>query len=428
MFEPKKSTLIASILGILCTFILSFFITMPKTAQKIVSPLAASMYGLQPLKERPVKNQKEVLGFVPFWQLKNVDNIDFNVLTTLAYFDFKITADGEIVKDDPGYQMVTSDAAIRLFKKAHANGTRVILTFTQMDTATIESFLDNPEAQTNAITESVNLVDKYGFDGANLDWEYFGGNGSQYMDKYTTFVRNFTNAMHARIEGSRVSHSIYASATLTPRMYDIPQLGTITDATFLMAYDYHTLGESYAAPNAPLYGYKSNRNGVKGEYWYDVSTAVEDFTQKMPANKLILGTALYGRNYLVYEPKIKGETRPSWTWRGEPSTVTFKEAEEDITPKMQGITEFKSGWDPKGLTAWKAYYDSINGTWRMLFYDDVKSLHYKFSFAKNRNLAGVGMWALGYEGGRTNFWNLLRDEFGQKLADNNVLKKIGKNI
>ncbi|MCL5432603.1 MAG: hypothetical protein M1524_00605, partial [Patescibacteria group bacterium] len=80
-------------------------------------------------------------------------------------------------------------------------------------------------------------------------------------------------------------------------------------------------------------------------------------------------------------------------------------------------------WDDYGKVGWKGYY-LADGTWRMLFIEDVKSLGIKFDYAMAKNLGGVGMWALGFDDGRTEFWDLLRYKFGEKIADNRIVKKV----
>ena len=66
-----------------------------------------------------------------------------------------------------------------------------------------------------------------------------------------------------------------------------------------------------------------------------------------------------------------------------------------------------------GKVSWKAYYVPSDGTWRMVFIDDPKSLSYKYDFAKDKKLGGVGMWALGFDDG-PEMWTLLKEKFGIK--------------
>src|SRR6185312_12745817 len=87
----------------------------------------------------------------------------------------------------------------------------------------------------------------------------------------------------------------------------------------------------------------------------------------------------------------------------------------------------ETGWDRQGQVSWKAYYDSYSGIWRMVFVEDKKSLGVKYDFAKNKGLAGVGVWALGFDSGTQDMWQVLQDKFGTKVADNSVLDKTIKN-
>jgi spore germination protein YaaH len=425
MSQINRSTVFASLLGFICTLLFIIFSGFPQKAQKVISPLAANMYGIEPLTQS--KSNHEVYGFLPHWQLNTVKNIDFNVLTTLAYFDIKIDSAGNIITDDPGYQLFKSNRASALFKEAHNHGTRVALTITQMNPPDIETLMDDQVGQANAIEQVVKLIQDRGIDDLNIDVEYGSNPGQAKRDQFTFFVENFNKAMHSVNPNSKVTVSVYASAIKDPKIYDIAALGKVTDSIFIMAYDYTSIGSDYALPTAPLTGYKKVRSNEKDGVWYDVATAVKDFTTQIPANKIILGTPLYGLDFVVDKPEMKAETLPYWS--GTPKIRQLSYAQEDITPTMPGIDAFKSGFDTETKTAWKAYRLAGSNTWRFLVYDDIKSLGVKYEFAKSSNLLGVGMWALGFEDGNKDFWNLLRDKFGVKLADNNVLfKTIRDNI
>jgi spore germination protein YaaH len=49
-----------------------------------------------------------------------------------------------------------------------------------------------------------------------------------------------------------------------------------------------------------------------------------------------------------------------------------------------------------------------------LWYDDSISLSHKYDWVKNKKLSGVGIWALGYDHGDTELWELLANKFGEK--------------
>ncbi|HRN96789.1 MAG TPA: glycoside hydrolase family 18 protein [Candidatus Levybacteria bacterium] len=400
--KNKRFSLIIFLIFILNTLLTGNF--------DIISPLARGFGGLEPLKE--AKSQKEVFGFAPYWTINKLENVDFNVLTTLAYFGVPVKGDGSLDTEYQGYQTFESDTATQLFQKAHQHGTRVVLTITQMENSEIKALLDDPVAQERSIRETVDLVQRRGIDGVNIDLEYTGNPGSRYKALYSQYVKNMTDAMHAENPHAKVTVSVYASAVKLRMLYDVAQISENSDGIFMMAYDFAVASSDNAIPTAPLYGHK------EGKYWYDVSTAVEDFLVHMPAEKLILGVPWYGYNYNVGSPAVKATTGYG---RGFAQTYTL--VDRHISQDMPGIYEYVSGWDEAGQVGWKAYYSANSGTWRMVFIDDVKSLDLKFEFAKQKNLGGVGMWALGFDDGKKDFWALLNRKFGTKYADASVVNK-----
>lgn len=361
----------------------------------------------------------EVFGFAPHWTIDKLDNVDFSTLTTLAYFGIPINGDGTLDKYDGGYDVFKSDKATEIFNKAHRNGTKVVLTLTQMDNYAIESLMDSPEAQKITIEQSVYEVKQRGINGINVDIEYVGDPGDEYRKKFTKFTTDLSKKLHSEVPNANLTVSVYASAVRYPKIYDIAALSKVTDGIFMMAYDFAVKGSDNAIPTSPLYGHK------EGKYWYDISTAVDDFLAVMPADKLILGLPWYGYDYPVYEPAVNAETHRGssywykqqlgygrWAWRSGyspiPSLVqTYKNGSDEIKAT-------KTGWDDLGKVGWKAYQE--DGTWRMFFLEDQKSLGLKYDFAKQKELLGVGMWALGFDEGKGEMWSLLREKFGQRLA------------
>ena len=191
----------------------------------------------------------------------------------------------------------------------------------------------------------------------------------------------------------------------------------MTDGIFMMGYDFAVSSSEIAMPTAPLGGYK------EGKYWYDISTAVDDFLTVMPADKLILGTPWYGLNFEVYEPSFKAET-VSWYYLGRQGIIqTYNNVKEHVHPNRSDATAYKTGWDDVGQVGWKAYYMPATDTWRMVYMDDPRSLGAKYDLAKEKGLLGVGIWAIGFEGNSTEMWDIIRQKFGTKIADIRISEK-----
>lgn len=399
-----RQKVLTTILAVVGVVLLSFIWRMPIKNNPATQTYSAKLQSL-----KAGKKGYEVFGFAPYWTMNNMQNVDFSVLTTFSYFGIPVDGNGNLTTSDPGYSSFESQQATDLFTRAHQSGTRVVLTLTQMDPDTITAFLDNPQAQQNAINQSVAMVQQRGIDGINVDFEYITDPGQAYRDKFSAFVTNLNTAMHQANPASKVTVSVIASAVKDPKLYDLHALSQNSDGIFMMAYDFANTLSNIAMPTDPLYGYKN------GTYWYDVSTAVQDFLTQMPANKLILGVPWYSYNYGVYQPTVKSDV----TYWSSAFVQTYATASADTTNA--------SGWDPNGEVGWKAYYDTASQMWRMVFVDDSRALGMKYDFAKDNHLAGVGMWALGFDNGTNDMWNVLRDKFGTKVADNSVLDKAIQN-
>lgn len=387
--------------------VLSFLIP-----QDIISPAA---------KEKAVEknNGYEVFGFAPYWTIRKLENVDYGVLTTMAYFGVPILATGELDKKDIGYTTLVSPRAQEVFRDARKNGTQVVLTITQMDNDTIKDFLDDPKAQKRSLDNVAILVQKQNFNGVNIDFEYVGNPGKTYRDKFSNYVAGLTQKIHTSVPNSQVTVSVYAASMKDPKMFDIARISKSSDAIFMMAYDFATSRSNTVIPTAPLYGHR------EGKYWYDISSAVGDFLKVMPANKLILGLPWYGYNYAVEKPGIKVARYDGYYYnyyvkrRRYTAYQSIPSSAQTYGSVNQKVTAEVTGWDDVGKATWKAYQE--DGIWRMIFLDDPKSLKIKYKFAKENNLKGVGMWALGFDSGTTEMWSLLSSEFGPKLADSAVI-------
>lgn len=387
--------------------ILVTIISFSKQSMTLLSPMGANNRINKTSEFSNNETGYEVLGFAPFWTINKMKNVDFDALTSLAYFGITINEDGSFDKSDQGYITYKSDKAERLFGKARSHGVKILLTLVQMDNYKIRQILDSKTSQKRLINETVQEVKNKDLDGVNVDFEYGGNPGSEYRNKYSAFVENLTDEMHKVIPESKVTVSVYAASAKQPKMYDVKALSEASDGIFMMAYDFATTTSDNAIPTAPLFGHK------EGKYWYDIASAIDDFLKLMPSNKLVMGVPYYGYNYLVNTPEVKAETLPYYTWKGRPKAQTYTDVVNNIN---QNSYKYKDGWDDYGKVGWRAYYDAATYTWRMIFLEDENSLSIKYDYAKKKNLKGVGIWALGFDNGKEELWQLLHEKFGSELA------------
>ncbi len=93
-------------------------------------------------------------------------------------------------------------------------------------------------------------------------------------------------------------------------------------------------------------------------------------------------------------------------------------------PGLNKAIQYGRQLDPAEEVAWTAYQEpNCTGcpvTWMEIYYDDVETFGYKIDWALSKGLAGIGIFALGYDNGRPEFWKLLELKFGRPtpLVDN----------
>ena len=224
---------------------LLFFMFHFEFTRSLLSPITDM---ISPVAEVESKTQREVFGFAPYWKINDLENVDFSVLTTFAYFGVDALPDGSLDRNSQGYRVFMGDEAARLFEKAHQHNTRVVLTLTQMEAENILALLDDRGAQARLIDETVAAVEERGIDGVNIDFEYFGESLPEYRPKFSKFVKDMTDAMHESNPNSKVTVSLYASAVMSPRIYDVASISDSSDGIFMMAYDFATASSDKVMP------------------------------------------------------------------------------------------------------------------------------------------------------------------------------------
>lgn len=181
-----------------------------------------------------------------------------------------------------------------------------------------------------------------------------------------------------------------------------------------MAYDIMGAWSTTTGPNAP---FKNGPAGVADQYSF--AQAIDSWTAaKFPANKLVVGTAFYGRsvtttvNMNTQNPISMYVNKTSVTPKGGPADtndVNFYCNEGAVYSGLWKWKELRGGVLTGGPTApasgWTRYWDDQTQTpWlfnpsTMMFisYDDIQSLTIKVNYAKQAGVKGVMLWDMSYD-------------------------------
>jgi spore germination protein YaaH len=216
-------------------------------------------------------------------------------------------------------------------------------------------------------------IEEYDLDGVNVDIENLT---ETEKDSYTDFVRLLREKLPS---GKTISIAVASnpSGAITGwnASYDYAALAQYCDYLMLMAYD-----ESYqGGPAGPVAGYSFVESSIKAAL------------EQVPASKLVLGIAFYGRlwkqgsDYGGYG--ISNTTVESLIakYRG---TITYDSAAQ--SPKAT-ITILDSDVKPQvsGKTLEAGKYD--------IWFENEASIKSKLALVEKYDLKGTGSWSLGQE-------------------------------
>lgn len=352
------------------------------------------------------KQNKLVYGFLPYWQLHNAQYLHFDKLTDIALFALTIEKSGEIRTRgedgniEPGYNQWRNNSEIpNVLAKAKENKVRTALTITSHEDEVSDYFLNCEKCWDVFMEDLLTEMNYHGVKDLNLDFEYSSYTTQDNADKYTNFAEKVNEELDKEFGNSYVVVSTYADSVVKARVTDVEALAKVVDGLFIMAYDFHYRGSEKAGPVSPI-------DGMGKIATYDIRTMIRDYTASIPPSKLIMGVPYYGYNWVTLPQESYAIRLEGNDYIGYSNSQSY---EYVIDTLLQYRPALK--WDPLGQVPYFSYISTETGAHRQVYYENVRSLALKYNLIKENNLAGVGIWALGYDGGYQELWDLLYKEF-----------------
>ena len=372
----------------------------------IISPLSSNKSVLA-FSTKDEKPKKIIYGYLPYWSLEKIKYLQLDKLTDIAYFGLYLDKDGNFIKtkegeggelvQEPGYVNWNENEDLdKLIEISKEFGVRISLTVIAHVDEDIDEFLDCRECW-NTLLENLKIeLDKKGIVDINLNFEHAEGTNEGIDKKFSELTKYLNDELDKVYGNSYVVVSAFAdSATQNRVSSDLENLSRAADGIFIMAYDYHRPVSEEIGPVAPIQG-----PGI------DVMETINDFLTKMPPNKIILGVPYYGYNWLVDDESEYSKRSEGSDEKGYSGAQAYDHVMETIIENRPFIK-----WNENGKSPYFTYISKDSNHLRTVYYENAKSLKYKYDIVKDYNLGGVGIWALGYEGGYTELWELLYDSF-----------------
>lgn len=348
------------------------------------------VYYVEDPKYKKIKEDKEVFGWHPYWMGSAWQSYPFELLSTISYFSYKL---------DPDTGSYTNPAQISewrstaMIDSAHAKNTKVLLTVSSHGKKNNDLFLSD-EGKWGTLIDSISvLLIERDADGVDLNFEqlpYFK------RRNFNRFVEQMKTQLSLRITSKKPIVSVTLPAVDSREIFDIEELQKHADLMVIMGYDYNT-GTQLQGAVAPLQSVEVKGISLSNTLSFYLNSGIDP-------NKTVLALPYYGS---MWEGTVDNSGATTSNFERK---VTYREVmnlfNEEYTQanNISPILERESMTNYFNLT----YPDM---TTKEIWFDDDYTLGKKYDYALSNNLRGIGIWALGYDNGYGQLWDVIDEKF-----------------
>jgi len=325
---------------------------------------------------------KEVFGFHPHWMGKAYENYDYKLLTSVSYFAYELNPETGNYR---GYKKINDWRTTPLIDLAKDQGCKVYLTVTNFEKEDNKTFLRNVNAQTNSIRIIGDLLAGREANGVVINFEDVP---KKVSDRYTSYIRRLSDHLKAR--GMTV---IITLPPIHSTSFNVKVLNNYVEYFIVMGKNYYVRQSTIAGPVAPL---RSGSLWTNGSLENSIEKYLNLNLEGIPNNKIILSLPYYGSKWKTIDSSIPSKK------------LNFEEYLKYETIKKRYPK--KPEYDSISETAYLNFIE--NGENTQIWFDDARTLAKKYDFINEKELAGVGIWALGYDNGYSELWDILGKKFG----------------
>ena len=241
---------------------------------------------------------------------------------------------------------------------------------------TCSDVFNTEEGREDFAKSTARIIEEYDADGIDLDWEYPAISGFPGHTYRTEDKDNFTDLVvrlrkHMK-KGDILSFAAGGFDRFFDNSIDWKKVMPLIDNVNLMSYDLVSGGSKFTGHHTGLYS--TNEQKRSGDYGVNYLKKIG-----VPAQKIVLGAAFYGRVYENVSNVNNGLYQGGKFKRGIGHSI-FEEQTDG----------FEFYWDSVAMAPYA--YDKEN---KLFFtYDDKKSVRLKSKYVKENGLHGIMFWQL----------------------------------
>jgi chitinase len=311
-----------------------------------------------------------------FGKAADVDSIAVDKLTHIIFSFCHLS--GNVLKVDNADDATTITALVGLKKKNPS--LKVLLSLGGWGgCATCSDVFSTAKGRKDFAASVLQLNQFFKTDGIDIDWEYpvvegFPGHKFEAADKqnFTDLILELRGTLGNKFE---VTFAAGGFQKFLENAVDWKAVAPVVDRINLMTYDLVNGNSPSTGHHTPLYSNASQHESTDNAVKYLIKAGV-------PANKLVLGAATYGR---MWEGVIAAQN-------GLYQSGKFK----------QGLDYKKFDRELTAEQGWKNYWDDVAkapyayNAQKQLFitYDDTRSMTLKTQYAIDQKLSGIMYWEI----------------------------------
>ena len=361
---------------------------------------------LAALLEHCFAHDRQVVGYYPNWQwyrrnqLVDPESIDYSNYTVINYAFFNPTASGSVQTADSWadenlllgpmiwWPVEMHDSTRCLPYLAHQAGVKILPSIGGWTLSNnFPAIAADPVKRQTFAQSCVSLIQTYGFDGIDLDWEYPGfpehnGSPADFFNFPLLLqdLRAALDALEAQTGADYLLTSCFNGSRIRMEDIDWPAVLPLVDMVNLMSYDYHGSWDALSNFNSPLYP------PAVGDPEWCCSGSFEILTQEfnVPPGRINLGIPFYGKA-LANCSQLYG-THSGYDLAAFP----LDEGQPHYYSILNALPDYAYHWDDSV----KCPYLLGNGFNTFVSYDDTTSVGWKTLYAKEHGAGGVIIWEI----------------------------------
>jgi chitinase len=242
------------------------------------------------------------------------------------------------------------------------------------------------EGRKKFIDSAVALVEKYGLDGVDVDWEYPGYTHTPNMivrpeDKqsYTLLLKDLRlrlNKEEKRLHRPLVTSSATGATQIWLDHTDMRSAAKWMTSVNMMCYDWYSAAAKNTGHDSPLYTSAADPRQIS------IDNAVKlNLAAGVPRRKLVIGVPFYGRKWFGVDATNNGLWQPVKAQGA--GSIVFK----DVVPLInaQGFVRY---WDDTA----RAPYLYNTTTKTFITYNDAQAEKTRTEYVKKMKLGGIMFW------------------------------------